>query len=97
MKTSLRFLALAAWVASASFLRGENVAIVGETVHTMAGAALKNGVVLVRDGKIESVGSADTVKIPSDYRVLKAAVVTPGLIDAHATVGLSGLLNQAQD
>jgi len=53
--------------------------------------------VLIRDGKIEAVGPAGTVKIPADYRVLKAAVVTPGLIDAHATVGLSGLLNQPQD
>ena len=75
----------------------ENLAVTGDTVYTMAGAPLKNGIVLVRDGKIESVGSADTVKIPAGYRVLKAAVVTPGLIDAHATVGLSGLLNQAQD
>ena len=29
--------------------------------------------------------------------MLKAAVVTPGLIDAHATVGLSGILNQPHD
>ena len=31
------------------------------------------------------------------HRVLRAAVVTPGLIDARATVGLSGILNQPQD
>ena len=52
---------------------------------------------LVHEGKIEAVGPAATVKIPAGYRVLKATVVTPGLIDAHATVGLSGLLNQPQD
>lgn len=78
-------------------LRAENVAVVGDTVHTLAGAPLKNGVVLVRDGKIEAVGPAATVPIPAGYRVLQAAVVTPGLIDAHGTVGLSGLLNQPQD
>jgi imidazolonepropionase-like amidohydrolase len=76
-------------------LRAENLAVVGDTVYTMAGAPLKNGVVLVRDGKIASVGTA--AKIPDGYRVLRAAVVTPGLIDAHGTVGLSGLLNQVQD
>ena len=32
---------------------GINSAITGGTVHTLAGAPLKNGVVLVRDGKIE--------------------------------------------
>jgi imidazolonepropionase-like amidohydrolase len=78
-------------------LRAENIAVTGDTVYTMAGAPIKQGVVLIHDGKIETVGSADTVKIPAGYRVLKAAVVTPGLIDAHATVGLSGLLNQTQD
>lgn len=78
-------------------LRAENLAVLGNTVHTMAGAPLKNGVVLVRDGKIESVGSAAAVKIPGGYRVLQAVVVTPGLIDAHATVGLSGILNQSHD
>jgi imidazolonepropionase-like amidohydrolase len=97
MKTAFRFLFLSALAAAPLALRAENVAVTGDTVYTMAGAPLKNGVVLIRDGKIETVGSADTVKIPAGYRVLRAAVVTPGLIDAHATVGLSGLLNQPQD
>jgi len=96
MKTITRILFLSLAITPLAS-RAENVAVTGDTVYTMAGAPLKNGVVLLRDGKIEAVGSADTVKIPSGYRVLKAAVVTPGLIDAHATVGLSGLLNQPQD
>ncbi|MBI4752023.1 MAG: amidohydrolase family protein [Acidobacteria bacterium] len=73
------------------------VAVKGETVHTMAGAPIKNGVVLIRDGKIEQVGPASEVKIPIGYRTLSAKVVTPGLIDAHTVIGLSGYLNQAQD
>ncbi|MDB6167274.1 MAG: amidohydrolase [Verrucomicrobia bacterium] len=97
MKNARRIFSFLLLGAAALPLRAANLAIVGETVHTMAGAALKNGVVLIRDGKIEAVGPAGSVRIPDDYRVLKAAVVTPGLIDAHATVGLSGVLNQAQD
>ena len=97
MKTPIRFLLLCTLAVAPLALRAENVAVTGDTVYTMAGAPLKNGVVLLHDGKIEAIGSADTVKIPAGYRVLKAAVVTPGLIDAHATVGLSGLLNQPQD
>jgi imidazolonepropionase-like amidohydrolase len=73
------------------------IAVEGEMVHTMAGAPIRNGVVLVRDGKIESVGAASSIRIPQGYRTLKAKVVTPGLIDAHSTVGLSGYLNQAHD
>jgi imidazolonepropionase-like amidohydrolase len=94
---SRRLLATLSLLAAPFALHAENVAVLGDTVHTMAGAPLKNGVVLVRNGKIESVGPAATVKIPDGYRVLRAAVVTPGLIDAHATVGLSGLLNQPHD
>src|SRR4051812_43974356 len=97
MKTLIRISLLLALLAAPFLLRAEDLAITGDTVYTMAGAPLKNAVVLVHDGKIEAVGPAATVKIPAGYRVLKAAVVTPGLIDAHATVGLSGLLNQAQD
>ena len=96
MKTLTRILLLSALLAPFA-LRAENLAVTGDTIYTMAGAPLKNGVVLIHDGKIEAVGSADAVKIPTGYRVLQAAVVTPGLIDAHATVGLSGLLNQTQD
>ncbi|HAV23877.1 MAG TPA: amidohydrolase [Bacteroidetes bacterium] len=77
-------------------VRGQ-VAVVGETVYTMSGAAIKNGVVLVTDGKIERVGPADRVTIPSGYKVLKGKVVTPGLVDAHTVVGLSGILNIPAD
>ena len=73
------------------------VAVRGETVYTMAGAALKNGVVLVKDGKIEAVGPAGAVTIPVGYRTLAAKVVTPGLVDARSTVGLSGFMNQPHD
>lgn len=73
------------------------VAVRGETVHTMAGASIRDGVVLVRDGKIERVGPASSLKIPKDYRVINARVVTPGLVDAHTVVGLSGYLNQPHD
>ncbi len=78
-------------------VRAENIAVQGEIIHTMAGAAIRDGVVLIQDGKIASVGPAAAVKIPEGYRVLKAKVVTPGLIDARSVVGLSGILNQPQD
>lgn len=73
------------------------LAVRGETVYTMAGTEIKDGVVLIRDGKIERVGTANQVKIPAGYKTLTARVVTPGLIDAHTVVGLSGYLNQPHD
>ncbi len=73
------------------------LAIQGEKVYTMAGPPIQNGVVLMRNGKIERVGPAAQVQIPTGYRTLRAKVVTPGLIDAHTVIGLSGYLNQPQD
>ena len=73
------------------------LAIFGDTVHTMAGPPIEKGVVLIADGKITFVGSALDIPIPPATRVLKGSVVTPGLIDAHTVVGLTGFLNQEQD
>jgi len=73
------------------------VAVRGKTVHTMAGPAIENGVVIITDGKITAVGPAGQVAIPEGCRVIDANVVTPGLIDAHATVGLTGIYNQSHD
>lgn len=73
------------------------IAVRGETVYTMSGAALRDGVVLIRDGKIQQVGPAAQVRIPSGYATYEAKVVTPGLIDAHTLVGLTGYQNQPQD
>lgn len=76
---------------------GETLAIHGRIIHTMAGDSIPDGVVVVTDGRIVAVGPAATVAVPADARVLRAAVVTPGLIDAHCVVGLAGYLNQDQD
>lgn len=73
------------------------LAVRGETLYTMTGPPIRNGIVLVRDGRIERVGAESEVQIPAAYRTLRARVVTPGLIDAHTVVGLSGALNQPHD
>ena len=91
IRLALALLAVAAQAASMP------LAIHGETVYTAAGAPIKDGLVLVHDGKIAYVGPAAGQVYTADHQVIHAKVVTPGLIDAHATVGLSGLLNQPQD
>jgi imidazolonepropionase-like amidohydrolase len=78
-------------------LAAQNVAVRGRIVHTQAGAPLENGVVLVVDGHIAAVGPASAVQIPAGTTTLEAAVVTPGLIDAHCSLGLAGALNYNHD
>jgi len=76
---------------------GAQVAVRGAIVYTMAGAPIRDGVVVVRDGKIAAVGPASSTRIPEGFRVLEAAVVTPGLVDAHTVVGLAGQYNVDHD
>lgn len=74
------------------------VAVKAQKLHTMGPAGtINDGVVVITDGKIAAIGAAAAVRIPDGYRVLEAKVATPGLIDAHSTVGLSGLLNTRHD
>jgi imidazolonepropionase-like amidohydrolase len=74
------------------------LAIHAGVIHTAAGAPIADGLILVnREGKLAYVGPAKDMMYTADHRVLHAKVVTPGLIDARATAGLSGLLNQPHD
>ncbi len=73
------------------------IAVRGEIVYPVAGDPITDGIVLVEDGRITAVGPAGDIDIPEGWEVRRAAVVTPGLIDARATVGLSGQYNTDHD
>ena len=73
---------------------GGQVAVRAGVLHTVSGAPLENAVVIAAaDGTIEWVGPAAEASVPDGVEVLEAAVVTPGLVDAHSVVGLAGALN----
>ena len=71
------------------------IAVKADTVFTMAGEPLVNGVVLIKNGKIENVGA--NLAVPQGYTTYSAKVVTPGFIDARSMVGLSGAYNIPSD
>lgn len=73
------------------------IAVRGKVIYTMAGAPVQDGVVVLTGGKIAAIGPESSTPVPEGYRVLSAEVVTPGLIDAHTTVGLTGIYNQRHD
>ncbi|HLW64025.1 MAG TPA: amidohydrolase family protein [Gemmataceae bacterium] len=66
-------------------------------IYTVTNGVITDGVILIEDGKILTVGKADEVQIPAGSRIVTAAEVTPGLIDAHTVVGLGGALNTPAD
>ncbi|MBI2806749.1 MAG: amidohydrolase family protein [Planctomycetes bacterium] len=71
----------------------KKLAVIAGRVYTISGAVIDHGVVLVENGKITKVGTRKAVAVPKGFPVVYAAAVTPGLIDAHSVVGLSGALN----
>ncbi|MDG5767944.1 amidohydrolase family protein [Balneolales bacterium ANBcel1] len=73
------------------------IAVTADTLYTMEGPPVTNGVVLIRDGRIEQAGRRDDLAIPQGYKQYNAQVVTPGLIDARTVVGLAGYYNQDHD
>ncbi len=68
----------------------ETKAFVGATVFDGTGSApMSDGVVLVRDGRIVSAGTASQVEVPDNAEVIdmKGKWIIPGLINAHGHVG----------
>ena len=97
MTRMINLLAAASALALGTSAAAQDIAIKGDQIHTMAGPAIANGVVVIDDGKIVAVGPAETTPIPDGFTVIEAKVVTPGLVDARTVVGLAGYLNQPQD
>lgn len=64
-------------------------AIRGGTILTMAGARIKDGIILVKDGKIDSIGKE--LSVPQGWPVVNAQehTVMPGLISARSQIGIA--------
>jgi imidazolonepropionase-like amidohydrolase len=75
----------------------ERYAVLAGRIYTVGKGTIVDGAVLVERGKIAFVGPRAALKLDPQTPVLSAATVTPGLIDTHAVVGLSGRLNIPAD
>lgn len=76
-------------LALASQADAQELVIRGGTVHTLAGAPIANGSVLIRDGRVAAVGA--TVAAAPDATVIDATGkhVYPGFFDAITQLGLT--------
>ncbi len=63
--------------------------IKAKKIYTAAGAPISDGLILIEKGKITAIGR--DLKVPSGAKVVQAAVVIPGLIDAHTHLGVYSL------
>jgi len=71
------------------FNRPQRFAIQGGTVFNMSGLPIKDGIVLIKDGKIEKIGSS--ISIPESYTVVDAGdfVVMPGLVNPRSYMSIA--------
>lgn len=78
-------------------LTAQDIAVRADKLYPVSGHSIDDGIVIIQKGKITAVGKAADIKVPEGMTILHHAVVVPGLIDGHSTVGFSGLLNQPHD
>lgn len=89
MTRSLAALALTALTLNAGNVLAATVAITHARIHTLSSAGtLEDATLLIRDDRIEAVGT--TVAVPPDAKVIdaKGRIVTPALFDAYTHLGL---------
>ncbi len=68
--------------------QSEPIALVGATIHTLAGEPIENGTILFEDGIITAIGT--DVTLPDNARIEDAAgkYIYPGFIDSWSQMGI---------
>lgn len=65
------------------------LALIGARIHTVAGAEIPSGILVVDGGVIAHVGPLDSTPIPAGavIRDVSGLVLVPGLVDTHSHIG----------
>jgi imidazolonepropionase-like amidohydrolase len=77
-------------VAIPAAVTAQTRAFVGATIIPVDGDPIENGALVVVDGRIEAVGPAGEVNIPTSATVTEldaGTVIMPGIVDTHSHVG----------
>ena len=67
-----------------------SIAFINARIITMNGKeVIEEGTIVIRDNRIENVGSSDEITIPDNAFIVDASghTIMPGLVDAHAHIG----------
>lgn len=64
-------------------------AYIGARIIPIVGQPIENGVLLIQNGRITNVGTAQNVQIPANAERIdvKGKVIMPGLVDTHSHIG----------
>ena len=85
-RCGMRFVTAAFFALAATVWAAPPTVIQNATILTITKGTIKNGQVLIRDGKIVEVG--EKVMIPSDAKIIDAGgqFLMPGIIDCHSHI-----------
>ncbi|QRM87704.1 amidohydrolase family protein [Lacinutrix sp. WUR7] len=75
------------------------IAFKGARLITMEGdQVIENGIIIIKNNRIEAIGNASEITIPSEAKVydVTGKTIMPGMVDAHAHIGAfrAGLTTQ---
>jgi len=75
--------------ASIGYGQSEPIAYTGAHIIPITGAEIPNGVLVIQNGRIVSVGASGAVSIPSGARIVDASskVIMAGIVDSHSHIG----------
>lgn len=70
-------------------VNAQTIAITNAEIHTVSGAVIPNGILIIQDSIITEIGTG--IAIPSDAKVIDATgkLVTPGFMDSSSQMGLT--------
>jgi imidazolonepropionase-like amidohydrolase len=80
-----------------SFAQQQPLVLKGGKLLTVSHGVVENGVLVMQGGKISALGSASSVKVPKDAKVIDVSGMTvyPGLIDSETSLGLTEISAEA--
>ena len=89
MKKYLFVFFLAMSVVCSVFGQTQPTAFVGAKIIPIVGQPIENGILLVQNGKITTVGDARTVRLASNVQIIDVTgkIIMPGLVDSHSHIG----------
>lgn len=88
MRPTLRvLLAVIVIVGGALPAAAQAIAITNARIHTVSGAVIERGTVVIQDGRIAAVGA--NVQVPAGAQTIDATgkIVTPGFLDSNTAIG----------
>lgn len=70
----------------------EVTVLTGATLLPITSEPVENGTLVISDGRIQSIGAADSVNIPEGATLidLTGHVIMPGFVDTHSHLGVAG-------